>query len=840
MLGKNLTAPALLLSCCLAVPAAAQQSIPEPLPGAPAIGLPAAPSPTTPPGSPPPGAQGTSGTGATSAGGTAGTAGTTAPNATAPGAGTTTPAAPGATPPAATPPAAPAVPAGPPGAGPGRLDFQLKFTTSKGGPGSGSAAGSAANLEYKREDYAVLSGDVQLKYQDLDLKADSAEIDLTTRNVIALGNVILDQGPRRLSGDSLTFNLETKTGTVKRASGQVAPDYYFRGEEVDKTGPDTYVIHNGVFTSCSQATPDWSFRVARAEIEVNGYAHAHNTSMLVKKLPILYTPWLLWPVRTERSSGFLIPTVGYSERRGAELGLGYFQTLGRSYDTTFHLDTYTQGYLGVGNELRYAPTKGTKGDVLGYYVYDPETKAWRWKLQVNHTTEDLPYGMRAVVQYQDYSDFNFFRDFERDFDTNTQRFIDSRAFVTGNWGPNLVNLLLDNRQVLLDLQGNILEQRKLPELKYSLRSTQIGKTPFYLELDSSVDYLDVEQPRSVAPGTPNSYSGGYSRFDLFPQVTLPVRTFSWLDLSVSGGERLTWYGDTLNANHSAFTGNAETRTFPFAGAQVIGPSFSKIFNWKLGDLGKFKHIIEPRFTYNYQGGDLAQDHPEIPFFDPDVDAQSAGSVARVALDNRLLGKPNTEDGVAREVLFFEVARNYSLDKAQPLQISAADPTVVTTAGPIQSLLRFNPTQKIGLTAMATYNTLFKGISSTSFTGNYGFGAANNIGATWFTQYQTERQVEVGNQVRLSGALALPWWNIQLRGQVSYDVHLQFLQNDQIALDYTSQCYALHLEFRDFRSGTSTGVLNGQIASDREIRFSLSLKNVGTFLDLNSRSQTVPP
>ncbi len=834
MLGHHLTAPAaLLLSCCLAVPAAAQQSIPEPLPGAPAMGLPAAPNPSTPAGTPPPGPQGTSGSGATSASGTAGTAGTTAPNATAPGAGTA-PAAPGATPPPAAP-AAPAAPAGPPGAGPGRLDFQLKFATSKGGPGSGSAAGSATNLEYKREDYAVLSGDVQLKYQDLDLKADSAEIDLTTKNVIALGNVILDQGPRRLSGDSLTFNLESKTGTVKNASGQVAPDYYFRGEEVEKTGPDTYVIHNGVFTSCDQPVPDWSFRVARAEIEVNGYAHAHHTSMLVKKLPILYSPFILWPVRTERSSGFLIPTIGFSQRRGAELGLGYFQTLGRSYDTTFHLDTYSKGYLGIGDEFRYAPTQGTKGDVLGYYVYDPETKAWRWKLQVSHTTEDLPYGMRAVVQYQDFSDFNFFRDFERDFDTNTQRFIDSRAFVTGNWGPNLVNLLLDNRKVLLDLQGNILQQRKLPELKYSLRSTEIGKTPFYLELDSSVDYLDVEQPGGVKPG---NYSGAYSRFDLFPQVTLPVRTFSWLDLSVSGGERLTWYGDTLNTDHSAFTGNAKTRTFPFASAQIIGPSFSKIFNWNLGDLGKFKHIIEPRFTYTYQGGNLLQDTPEIPIFD-DVDAQSAGNVGRIALDNRLLGKPNTEDGVAREILFFEVARNYSLDKTQPLQISA-DGMAVTTSGPIQSLLRFNPTQKIGLTAMVTYNTLFKGIASTSFTGNYGFGPTNNLGATWFTQYQTERQIAVGNQVRLSGVLALPWWNLRLQGQVSYDVQLKFLQNDQIALDYTSQCYALHLEFRDFRSGTSTGVLTGQIASDREIRFSLSLKNVGTFLDLNSRSSNVPP
>jgi LPS-assembly protein len=797
MRGNRLQPPALLLSLCLAVPVTAQtlQTQPTPSPT----------SPTLPPRGP---------------------IGPVAP-----------PAPPGSLPPGGapqTPPAAPAPqpPPGPPGAGPDRLDFQLKFTGGKDGK-NGSAAGSAANLEYKREDYAVLSGDVQLKYQDLDLKADEAEIDLKTKNVIALGHVILDQGPRRISGDALTFNLDSKTGTFRHATGQVAPDYYFTGEEVDKTGDNTYVIRNGVFTSCSQPVPDWSFRVRRAEIEVQGYAHAHNTSMLVKKLPVLYTPYLLWPVRTDRSSGFLVPNIGYSQRRGAELGLAYFQTPGRSYDTTFHLDTYTKGFLGLGDEFRYAPTPGTKGDFIGYYVRDPDTSSWRWKVQLNHTTEDLPWGMRGVVQYQGYSDFNFFRDFERDFNTNTLSFIDSRAFVTGNWGPHLLNLLLDSREVFLNAQNDTLSQRKLPELKYTLRSTRIANSPFYLELDSSADYLNVNRP--VIGGTQGNFSGSYGRFDLFPQLTLPVRTFPWLNLSVTGGERLTWYGDTVTPDQSAFTGNSLTRNFPFASAQIIGPSFSRIFNWKLGDLGKFKHIIEPRFTYAYQG-DVSKNAAEVPVFD-EIDAQRAANSGRIALDNRLLGKPDKEDGVAREVLLFELARNYSFDKTQPLQTSA-NGTQITSAGPVEALLRFNPTQRIGFTSTASYSTLFKGLASTSFTGNYGFGAADYLGLTWFTSYNPELRDTVSNQTRVNGAVAIPGWHLRLEGQVSYNIQQHLLQNDQIAIDYTSQCFALRLEFRDFRTGT--GATAGQVVSDREIRFSLSLKNVGTFLDLNSRSSTTLP
>ncbi len=855
MHGNRLTPPALLLAFSLSLPATAQQAQGQqpqsqppqepqgpigsvaPTPGA-------TPAPSGAPNSPP--AAATPAAAAPAAGTTPAAPGTTP----------AAPAAPGATPPAAAPPAAPAVPPGPPGAGPDRLDFQLKFTAPPGGglpsasgsprkgrggapppggtppappatptTGGGSAAGSAANLEYKREDYAVLSGDVELKYQDLDLKANEVEIDLQTKGVIALGHVILDQGPRRLTGDSLTFNLESKTGTIRHATGQVAPDYYFTGAEVDKTGPDTYVIRDGVFTSCTQPVPDWSFRVREATIQVEGYAHSRGVSMHAKKLPVFYTPYLLWPVKTDRSSGLLVPNFGYSERRGTELGLAYFQTLGRSYDTTFHLDTYTSGFLGVGDEFRYAPTAGTKGNFIGYSIYDPETQSWRWKVELNHTTNDLPHGMRAVVQFQDYSDFNFFRDFERDFDRNTLRFIESRAFVTGNWGPHLVNFLLNSRETFINQQvDDTLIQRRLPELKYSLRSTQLGKTPFYLEVDSSASYLDINRP--------NSYQGRYGRFDLFPQVTLPVKTFPWLNLALTGGERLTYYGDTLNETQTSFTGDTLTRTFPFASAQIIGPSFSKIFNAKLGDLTKFKHIIEPRFTYTYQGQVPDRDATAIALFD-EVDTQVASNAARVALDNRVLGKPDTENGVAREILLFEIARNYTFDSTRPLQTSL-DGVRTTNAGPLEALLRLNPTEKISLTANATYGTLFKGIQSTGFTGAYAFGTGNSVAATWFTSAFPERKKSISNQVRLSSVLNVPIWNLRFEGQINYDFEQQLLQYYQTALTYTSQCFGLRIELRNSKT------LASGVANDREIRFSLSLKNVGTFLDLNSRSTTIAP
>jgi len=822
-----------LLVLCLAAPAAGQEppaATPEPTPAPPA----AAPDMSGPGGTPsvptqqPPVTEGE------------------APPATAVPAGAAAPgtAAPGTAPPATATPGAPAAPAAPvpaappgiPGAGPDRLEFDIKFPADQGG---GSAVGSAGDLAYERETTAVLTGGVKLRYQDIEIQADQVSLDQKTKLVTASGSVILDQGPRRLTGDTLDFDLNTKTGKLKNATGQVAPDYYFRGAEVAKTGDDTYTVTDGIFTSCSQEVPDWSFRLGEARVEVEGYAHVRHASLRAKKLPVFYTPYILWPVKSDRTSGLLIPNVGFSDTRGASLGLAYYQVLGRSYDTTFHVDTYTQGYLGLGNEFRYHPTEGTQGAVLGYAVQDPESSddSWRWKAEWNHTTTDLPWGMRGVVQYQDFSDFEFFRDFERDFDRNTLRFIDSRAFVTGNWGPHLLNLLLNQRQTFVGqgiAQGknDTVEQTKLPELEYRLRSTRIGGSPFYAQFDGSASFLSIDRPGTGA----GNYSGSYGRVDLFPQVTLPVRSFPWLNLSVGGGGRLTWYGDTLDATtQDRFDGESLTRALPFASAQVVGPSFSRIFDGGVGGMGgfsKFKHVFEPRITYNFLGD--FEEQREIPLFD-EVDGTRSSNFGRVALVNRLLGKPASELGSAREILSFELARRYSFDDTQPLQQGQEGGLrVETQEGPLEALLRFNPSDKTSLKAEATYSTLFSGLDSTSFSGNLGFGVGNFLGLTWFTNYQPQTGEAVSDQVRFNGSVEVWPSKLRLEAQVNYDVKESFLQQQIFVANWTSQCYGLRLELREFRS------LIGPRFSDKDFRFSLTLKNVGTFLDLTSRSSASEP
>lgn len=690
---------------------------------------------------------------------------------------------------------------------PEAVRFELPVPEDQGG---GTVTGVAEGLDFQREDYVVLTGSVEASYQDIEITAERIAVDLGTNTVTAEGEVILDQGPRRVTGATLVFDLETKTGTLTEATAYVAPDYYFQGAEVAKVDDDVYTVTDGMFTSCSgDEVPDWSFRVGTARVTVDGYARAKNVSMRVKKAPVLYTPYLLWPVKSERTSGLLVPNIGYSERRGAYLGLAYYQVLGRSYDTTFLFDGYSEGYVGFGNELRYRPTAGTEGELRGYIIDDQDDDEWRWKLELDHVTEDLPWGMRGAATLRKTSDFDFFRDFERDFDRASRRFEESRAFVSGNWGPHLLNIEATERETFFTGAPNGVD-RRLPEIEYRLRSTELGNTPLVLKVDSSLGYLSVD--RSAA------YQSDYGRFDVQPELSLPLSPVPWLSVSVYAGQRYTWWGDSVDASRTSFTGDSVDRSVTLAGADVIGPTFLRVFGGA-GSFSKLMHVIEPRLSYGYSSD--YDEQSRVPSFDG-VDGYSSGNVGTVSLINRLKAKPKDESlGGSRDIVTFELSRRYSFDDDRPLERGDGK---TSKAGPFQASLRVNPSRALWLEGSATYSALFDQLTSTSLATDLHSDRAS-LGLRWNSSYRNVDGERLSDQLRVTTRLDLLPGRLGLRASVDYDLKESELQEQRYFIDYDSQCFGIRFEVRDYRA---SGV------DELDYRLAFSLKNVGTFLDLTGR------
>lgn len=690
--------------------------------------------------------------------------------------------------------------------------------------GGGFVEGSAAVVEFDGTK-GVLAGDVVIRYQDIEVRADRVELDQETEDLVAEGNVVFDRGPERMTGALLEYNLKTKTGRLVQATGNMGTDYFFSGAEVLKTGEDTYRILDGSFTSCQGPTPAWSFRAKRVDLRVDGYAKVRGATFRAKKAPLLYFPYILWPVKDDRTSGFLIPKPGYSRRRGASLGLAYYWAMGRSYDTTLNLDLFfggtpenalgTGNYVGIGNELRYRPSEFTEGLFEGYGIEDPEFDEFRWRIRYSHRSTKLPLGLRAVVNVIEASDFDYFQDFERRGDRNSIRQTYSTGYLSGNWGAHSLNMNLDQRQTFIsDTQTVTL--RQLPEIEYKLRSTRLGPTPFYLQMRSSVHYLDVDRSALL--------ENSYGRADLFPELTLPVRTFPWLSLSLTTGGRVTWYGDSLFTSvekqespgrQSDFRGESFTRFVPTASAEIVGPSFTRIYEGGGKRFGKFKHVVEPRITYAFLEEDEEQER--APLFD-EVDPLPGTNAARFSLFNRVLGKLSEDQGGGSfEIFSFEISQDYSFD--EPLQMGAGEER---QEGPLRSVVRYNPSRRTLLQAEVRYNTLFSTVESTDLTASYGFGKTSNLGVRWSTRTNAESGEIQANQVRLGAGFPVVPRRLRLQAELNYDIERSLAQLQRYFLLFQGSCYDITLELGEFKSASRR---------DREFRFMMSLKNVGTFFDI---------
>ncbi len=719
--------------------------------------------------------------------------------------------------------------------------FQIRFRVPEKG---GEVRLTTRNpVHYEKDVFWEGSGEVSIEYQDVRITADRARYDFPTKTATLEGNVVIDQGPTRLSGSRAVFRVEDKTGRLEEAAADLAPTYHIVARAIEKIGLATYRIEKGVFTSCDLPRPEWSFYLSEAEVTLDDYARMKNVSFRAGPVPLLYTPYLVWPTKQDRASGFLVPGAGYSSRRGGYLGLSYYWVTGRSTDSTTQLDLFSKGTVGLGEELRWRPSPESAGILQGYVVRDTQAtvcvpieeepgggdpcitddgrvgvfairEETRWKARLDHVSDDLPFGFRGVLSVHEYSDEQFLRDYERAFSLSASRQTISRGFLTKNFGDDSVNLRVERTETFY---ARTVVQERIPSLEYFRRTSRIGRSPLFLALESSLSYLYVNR----GTGLPH---GEYGRADVHPTLSLPWKAVPWVSLTAKGGARWTGYTDSTDEGQSHFTGESINRAYGEAGASLVGPSFSRIYDGKLGAFGRFKHIIEPRAEYEYASD--VDDALRVPVFD-EVDTALGRNQIRYGIVNRLLARPaDARAGSAMEIASLEISQTHAF---QPPQQPSAGSTIVTSlapsTGPIETILRVTPGGFFNFDGRLSYDLHASQVTTVSVATSVNW-RANYVNATWFGS----RPAPVAgspvspptDQLRLAAGIDLGK-SLRVDTQLNYDARENRLLEDRSLLTFNGSCYALFLEVRQLRLPPSTR---------RDYRLVVNLKDVGQLLDVN--------
>jgi len=146
--------------------------------------------------------------------------------------------------------------------------------------------------------FISLEGAVRILYKNATVQADKIIFYDQTKDVVAEGEVVFTEGEDILRCDRLELNIETKKGMVYEGRLFIKKkNFHITGKKAEKLGEAEYRVYDATLTSCDARVPYWKFTANRLDVNLDGNAQGWWPGFRVKDVPILYFPWLIFPVK---------------------------------------------------------------------------------------------------------------------------------------------------------------------------------------------------------------------------------------------------------------------------------------------------------------------------------------------------------------------------------------------------------------------------------------------------------------------------------------------------------------------------------------------------------------
>lgn len=202
----------------------------------------------------------------------------------------------------------------------------------------------ADELIYNRDqDLITAKGNIQIDYGEYKLVSRSIEYNQTTGRVRAIGNVeLLEPNGNRIYADELDITDNFSDGFVQALRVETPDNTRIAASSATRSNSELTVFNNGVYTACSKCEKDPSkpplWQIKARKVISDGVSKTVRFEQPVFELagvPLIRLPSFTIPAHdSERQSGFLPPTLGYSSKLGFEARVPYYFALAPNMDAT--------------------------------------------------------------------------------------------------------------------------------------------------------------------------------------------------------------------------------------------------------------------------------------------------------------------------------------------------------------------------------------------------------------------------------------------------------------------------------------------------------------------------
>lgn len=470
-------------------------------------------------------------------------------------------------------------------------------------------------------DGALLQGDVVAVRGSQRLSASQVQLDRATSRADAEGGVEYGDPRIAVRSQRASVDLDDESGEFEEA------DYYLPERNAQGSAGRVQIsgqlrqarLEDVTYSTCSRGDEFWQLRSGQIDLDQEtGRGSARNLTLAMGGVPVMYFPYLSFPITDERQSGFLAPTIGQDEISGLDLRVPYYWNIAPNMDATIAPRILSKRGLQLGVEYRFM-FPGHQGEIDGEYLFsDRIANRDRYAVNVRHQSAPLP-GLYTDLAFQYVSDDDYIDDLNNFVDLLSPSALE-RHFTIGYQSQNWYTLarVQDFQTIDPEIFGADNEPyNRLPQVVFG---GNWGGGPYGLRYEFLGEIVNFDNNDRVTG----------LRLDLQPTLSLPLeRPEGFLRPRLS--YRYTTYQlrDTEPDQK-----NSPTRGVPIVSVDS-GLFFERPVDWEW--LGSGLQTLEPRLFYLYVPD---RDQQNIPLFDTtEVDR----SYAWLFLENRFTGGDRVGD-----------------------------------------------------------------------------------------------------------------------------------------------------------------------------------------------------
>lgn len=544
--------------------------------------------------------------------------------------------------------------------------------------------GAKVSRYQQEQQVATLAGDVVMRQGSMQAEADEANLYQAENRGELVGNVKIRDNGSLVVGDRAEIQLDTGEAQVDNAE-YVMHKSRIRGNALYAKRSENAIIRlkDGTYTTCEPNSNAWQLKGNNITLNpATGFGTATNVTLRVKDIPVLYTPYIYFPIDDRRQSGFLPPSFSTSSDTGFMLVTPYYFNLAPNYDATLYPRYMAKRGLLMEGEFRYL-TKSSEGQFGGAWLNDQDDDRKkqtdytdkRWMINWQHKG-GLDERLMTEVDYTDISDPFYFQDLESDqIGVQKRDFVNQQGKLTYRGESYTAGLNVQAYEMATISQ--ITPYNRLPQI------TLDGELPFHPGgLDFSYSTEAVRFDRNLKndlvfdkEGNPDLSAGSVldsldnviggkrldenifgvarangTRLNAAPKISLPlsntygyitpslkyVTTYYNLDLDAKGKDDIATAkarGDTETLRLNGDYSGSQSRNVPIFSVDS-GLYFDRATQW----FGKnYNQTLEPRLYYLYVP---YKDQSDIPLFDT---GESTFNYASLFRDNRFSGADRIGD-----------------------------------------------------------------------------------------------------------------------------------------------------------------------------------------------------